>query len=443
MPESNDTIAAIATPSGRGGLGIVRVSGPLSRSVFKALTTQKPKPRLAEFVSFYASDKKIIDKGIALFFKAPASFTGEDIMECQVHGSHIVLNLLLQEIISLGARLASPGEFTERAFLNNKINLLQAEAIADLIDSNSKKAALGAMQSLQGAFSDNVKTLRDKVFNAKALIEAALDFPDEEDVDINTAPAAEDIQTCLNELDMLLKKTEAGRVLDHNPTIAIIGRPNAGKSSIINYLSGMDSAIVSKTPGTTRDIIKEKILMQGYAVTLLDTAGIRETTDEIERAGVDRAQKALNMADILLHVHDINDVKPDENGLIDIPVGMKVITVNNKIDLCSGDKFVHSDNAVYVSAKTGAGMDVLVDRVCRHLDMTGSEEGLVFSRQRHVDVLRVARNYLENAVVDNGLGLEVQAESMRQCLSCFDELTGRTTSDDVLGAIFSQFCIGK
>ena len=279
MTEKNETIAAIATPPGRGGLGVVRVSGKLSSSIFTSLSGHVPEPRVAKYVSFTLSDKTIIDKGIALFFKEPASYTGEDVLECHVHGSRIVLNMLLEEIVSLGARLALPGEFTERAFLNNKIDLVQAEAVADLIDSNSKKAALGALQSLQGVFSNDINRLRDRIFNTKALIEAALDFPEEEDVVIDTHPAAKEIQQCLDILDALLIKAEAGRVLDSNPTIVIVGQPNAGKSSIINYLSGIDSAIVSATPGTTRDVIKEKVLLGGYAVTLLDTAGIRETND--------------------------------------------------------------------------------------------------------------------------------------------------------------------
>ena len=272
MPKNSDTITAIATPPGRGGIGIVRVSGNKTKDIFKALTGSSPNVRLAEFVSFKSSDQKIIDKGIVLYFKAPASYTGEDVMECHAHGSRIVLGMLLEEIISLGARSAIPGEFTERAFLNNKIDLVQAEAIADLIDSNSKKAARSALQSLDGVFSNSIYQLRNRVFNAKALIEAALDFPEEEGIDIDVTPAAKDIRECLQLLNALLIKAESGRVLDQNPTVVIVGRPNAGKSSIINNLSGIDSAIVSKIPGTTRDIIKEKVLIGDYAVTLIDTS---------------------------------------------------------------------------------------------------------------------------------------------------------------------------
>jgi tRNA modification GTPase len=447
MTEKNETIAAIATPPGRGGLGVVRVSGKLSSSIFTSLSGHVPEPRVAKYVSFTLSDKTIIDKGIALFFKEPASYTGEDVLECHVHGSRIVLNMLLEEIVSLGARLALPGEFTERAFLNNKIDLVQAEAVADLIDSNSKKAALGAIQSLQGVFSNDINRLRDRIFNTKALIEAALDFPEEEDVVIDTHPAAKEIQQCLDILDALLIKAEAGRVLDSNPTIVIVGQPNAGKSSIINYLSGIDSAIVSATPGTTRDVIKEKVLLGGYAVTLLDTAGIRETNDEVESAGVERAHTALGLADIVLYVHDNTLGQVDISaGLLDrVAAGAKILVVKNKIDLCDDTSLTNPDSEVFVSAKTGKGMDGLIDAISANLEIDGGEEDLIFSRQRHVDCLRMLSSHLKQVIkdIEDGAGLEVQAESLRQCLSGFDELTGRVTSDDVLGAVFSRFCIGK
>ena len=447
MAKSNDTITAIATPPGRGGLGIVRVSGKKTKEIFKALTGSSPKARLAQFVSFKSSDQNTIDKGIALYFKAPASYTGEDVMECHAHGSRIVLGMLLDEIVSMGARLALPGEFTERAFINNKIDLVQAEAVADLIDSNSKKAARSAMQSLNGVFSDNIKQLREGVFNAKALIEAALDFPDEEDVVVDTLPASREIQACLDKLNDLIMKAEAGRVLDQNPSIVIAGRPNAGKSSILNYLSGIDSAIVSTTPGTTRDVIKEKVLLGDYTVTLFDTAGLRDTDDTVEQAGVDRAHKTLALADIVLCVHDnfLDGTSINIELLEHVSPGAKLVVVRNKIDICGEGEYINSESEVYVSAKTGAGMDRLINIICCHLDTTENEEDMIFSRQRHLDELHRISNNLKRVLSDiaSGAGLEVQAESLRQCLSGFDELTGKTTSDDVLGAVFSKFCIGK
>lgn len=447
MPKNSDTITAIATPSGRGGIGVVRVSGTKTKDIFKALTGLSPKARLVQFVSFKSFDQKTIDKGIALYFKAPASYTGEDVMECHAHGSRIVLGMLLDEILSLGARLALPGEFTERAFINNKIDLLQAEAVADLIDSNSKKAARSAMQSLSGVFSDSVKDLRERVFNAKALIEAALDFPDEEDVVVDTQPASREVKVCLEMLNDLIAKAEAGRVLDQNPSIVIAGRPNAGKSSVLNYLSGFDSAIVSTTPGTTRDVIKEKVLLGDYVVTLFDTAGIRDTEDKVERAGVDRAHKALALADIVLCVHDntLDEASINVELIDHISPGAKIILVRNKIDLCNGRDFINSENEVFVSVKTNAGMDELIETVCCHLEIVENEEDLIFSRQRHIDDLHRISKSLKNVLSDiaSGAGLEVQAEALRQCLTGFDELTGKTTSDDVLGAVFSKFCIGK
>lgn len=446
MIKNSDTIAAIATPTGTGGIGIVRVSGDKTKKIFQLLTGLSPEARIAQFTSFKSSDKRIIDKGIAIYFSSPASYTGEDVMECHAHGSRIVLGMLLDELLLLGARLARPGEFTERAFINGKIDLLQAEAIADLISSKSKKAARGAIQSLSGIFSEKIKDLRNRVFNAKALIEAALDFP-EEDVVIDVLPAPSEIQTCLDILSELTSRARAGRVLDQNPSIVIAGRPNAGKSSILNYLSGFDSAIVTAIPGTTRDVIKQRILLEDYAVTLFDTAGIRETEDKVEQAGIDKANEALASADIVLIVYDntIHDSNSHADFLGHVSSGAKIIVVRNKIDLSNEKDFVNSEREVYVSVKTGTGMDKLVEVICYHLNIVEDEEDLIFSRQRHLEDLHRIIKSLRKVLSDikKGAGLEIQAESLRICLSGFDGLTGETTSDDVLGAVFSKFCIGK
>jgi tRNA modification GTPase len=447
MPENNDTIAAIATPLGRGGIGVIRVSGSRCIAIHEALTSYLPEPRQAKYVSFKSFSQQTIDKGIALYFKAPSSYTGEDVLECQIHGGRVLLGELLDEIISLGARAARPGEFTERAFLNGKMDLVQAEAVADLIDSNSKKAVRSAMQSLDGVFSDSVKQLKTLVFNAKTLLEAALDFPDEEDVDINIDPAIENIEEALTALNALLIKAEAGRVLEQNPTVVIVGLPNAGKSCLINALSGFDSAIVSSTPGTTRDIIREKILLGGFAITLVDTAGIRETSNDIEKEGVERAYKAIGLADIILYVLDNSlDQKVEEDILNKhLSSGAKVITVKNKIDLCNESNFINTDSEIYLSAKTGEGMDSLVEKICSVLDVADNEEDMIFARQRHIDALNLVKVCLQQALsgANSSIGIEVLAESLRQALSGFDEVIGKTTSDDVLGNIFSQFCIGK
>jgi tRNA modification GTPase len=448
MPEQkNDTIVAIATPQGRGGIGVVRVSGPESKNICLLLTSKHPVPRQAQYVSFRSSSKQVIDKGIALFFENPASYTGEDVLECHVHGSRVLLEVLVNEIVSLGARIARPGEFTERAFLNSKMDLVQAEAVADIIDSNSKKAVRSAMQSLDGVFSKNVKQLREQVFNARALIEAALDFPDEEDVDINIEPAIENIENTLCGLKDVLKKAEAGRVLDHNPTVVIVGLPNAGKSCLINILCGYDSAIVSSEAGTTRDIIREKVLLGDFAVTLIDTAGLRETKNDIEKEGVERSYKALAIADIVLCVVDNSITEGlQENVLVEhVSSSAKIIIVKNKIDLCKMINHKNTDKEVYVSAKTGEGIDDLIEKICSTLDISDHDEDIIFARQRHIDALKFVQEHLDQVLVvaKKGGGLEVMAESMRQALSGFDEVTGKTTTDDVLGKVFSQFCIGK
>ena len=447
MPETKDTIAAIATPAGRAGIGVIRVSGEHCIGIYKALTGLSPKPRLATYVSFKSSSNNIIDNGIALYFKGPSSYTGEDVLECHIHGSRIVLNMLLEEIISLGARLALPGEFTERAFLNNKLDLIQAEAVADLIDSHSKKAARSAMQSLNGAFSNSIMQIRDQILNARTLIEAALDFPDEEDVDINIEPAVHNIRDGFASLDQLLLKAEAGRVLVQNPAVVIVGPPNAGKSSIINYLSGVESAIVSATPGTTRDTIRENILLDDYIITLIDTAGLRETGDAIEKEGVDRAYKALNTADIVLYVLDNNSEQTVEQSVLDkhLSPGAKVVIVRNKIDLNLDNGLINTTDEIYVSAKTGMGMDALSKAIHSSLDVVTNEEDLVFARQRHIDALNIVKKRLQSVLsdIENNVGLEVIAESLRQALSGFDELTGKTVPDDILANVFSRFCIGK
>lgn len=447
MPENKDTIVAIATPPGRGGIGIVRISGDKSKEIYSALTGKKPIARQAEYVSFKTSSQEIIDKGIALFFQGPASYTGEDVIECHVHGSRVLLEMLLEEIVFLGARPAKPGEFTERAFLNDKIDLVQAEAVADLIDSNSKKAVRSAMQSLDGVFSKKVNELRELVFTSRALIEAALDFPDEEDVEVDIAPAINNVERALSEVKLLLGKAEAGRVLAHNPTIVIAGLPNAGKSCLINYLSGYDSAIVSPEAGTTRDIIRENVLLGDYAVTLIDTAGLRDTSNAIEKEGVERSIKALKTADIVLYVIDNSvayDLDSDQANKY-IPTETKKVVVKNKIDLSETETFHNTEGVAYISAKTGKGISDLINMVSTMLSLSQNDESIIFARQRHIDALNFVEEQLVQAInaADKNIGLEVLAEPLRQALTGFDDITGRTTADDVLGKVFSQFCIGK
>ena len=447
MPTNKDTIAAIATPPGRSGIGVIRVSGKLSRKIYQALTGIQPKDRHAHHVSFKSSSNQTIDKGISLYFKGPASYTGEDVMECYAHGNRIILGMLLDEIISLGARAALPGEFTERSFLNDKMDLIQAEAVADLIDSNSKKAARSAMQSLDGVFSDDVLDLKEKIINAKALIEATLDFPDEEDIGINTKPALESIKECLGLLNNLLTKTKKGRLLDHAPLIVIVGPPNVGKSTLINFLSGVDSAIVSDTPGTTRDTIKEKILLRDQLVTLVDTAGIHKTNDLIEKEGIERAYKTIKSADLVLYLIDYNTKKRDVEETIKehLSLDVKYILVTNKIDLRKKQDQKNNINENNISAKTGEGIEELVKKISLILDFSIEEEDVVFARQRHIDALNTIRVFLNKAALsmEKKEGLEIVAELLRQSLSVFDEIVGKITTDDILDNIFSRFCIGK
>ena len=448
MPANKDTIVAIATPPGRSGIGVIRVSGKLSSKIYQTLTGRQPKNRYAHHVSFKSSSNQTIDKGISLYFKGPASYTGEDDMECYAHGNRIILGILLDEIISLGARLALPGEFTEKSFLNDKIDLVQAEAVADLIDSNSKKAARSAMQSLDGVFSDSILDLKEKIINATALLEATLDFPDEEDIDINTNPAIENIKECLGLLDSLLNKAKKGRLLDHAPLIVIAGPPNVGKSTLINFLSGFDSAIVSDTPGTTRDIIKEKVLLRDQLVTLIDTAGIHKTNNTIEKEGIERAYKTIKSADLVLYLIDYNTNKADTAETLKelLPLGVKHILVTNKIDLCKKREQKNNINKNSISAKTGEGVEELVEKISSILDFSIEDEGdVVFARQRHVDALNTIRVFLNEAAIsiEKKEGLEIVAELLRQSISVFDEIVGKTTTDDILDNIFSRFCIGK
>ena len=445
MPSNKDTITAIATPPGRSGIGVIRISGKKSKKIYKSLTGKEPVNRQARYTSFRSSSNNLLDKGISIFFKNPTSYTGEDIVECYLHGNRMILDMLLEEIIALGARLALPGEFTERAFLNNKIDLVQAEAVADLIDSNSKKAVRSAMQSLQGVFSENIMQLKEKTIHAKALIEAYLDFPDEEDINVNTCPAKEKIKECLELLDNTLVKTKRGRMLNHTPLIVIAGPPNAGKSTLINFLSGSDSSITSEHPGTTRDAIRETVLLSDQLVTLVDTAGLRRTNDQVEKEGVERTYKAIQSADIILYLIDSTDAG---NGNTEIrrhlPEGANYMHVRNKIDLCN-KKDNQDDKNWNISAKTGEGIEELVKEIQRILDFTTEDEDIIFARQRHVDAIKRIRSLLKESLlsIEKQAGLEIVAEPLRESLLIFDEIIGKTTTDDILENIFSRFCIGK
>lgn len=442
-----DTICAVATPPGAGGLGIVRVSGPAVPAVCEALIGRVPAPRLATLASFRAADGSVIDSGIVLYFPAPHSFTGEDVLELQGHGGAYVLRRVLSRVMELGARGARPGEFSERAFLNDKIDLVQAEAIADLIESGTDAAARAAQRSLQGEFSRRVRQLQETLTGLRVFVEAAIDFPDEEIDFLAESDVLERTALAQQELTDLLGSARQGRLLRDGIVLAIVGRPNAGKSSLLNALSGQDSAIVTDIPGTTRDVLREMIDLDGIPVHLADTAGIRETEDLIEAEGVRRAREALSGADIVLLVEDARSPDDDVAGLLlEAPDHATVIRVGNKIDLLEpGAEPAPAPDRAWISAKTGAGLDSLRARIREAVGASDQAEGNFSARQRHVDALKRAGAHLEagrREMNQSGSG-ELLAEELRLAQAALGEITGEMLADDLLGEIFSSFCIGK
>lgn len=448
---SHDTIAAVATPAGRGGIGVIRISGPGTRQIAEGLLGSLPPPREACLSSFRDEDGTVLDQGIALFFPAPRSFTGEDVLELHGHGGPVVLDLVLSRSLRLGARAARPGEFSERAFLNGKLDLAQAEAVADLIDSGSEAAARSALRTLQGAFSRDVHELVDAITRVRTELEAAIDFSDE-DIELPTVQRLGDELTGIDrQVAELLANANQGRVLREGIQIVIAGRPNAGKSSLLNALAGQDSAIVGETPGTTRDVIREHIQIDGMPVHVLDTAGLRETEEAVESEGVRRARAAMDQADrILLVVDDSEGVDEDEivSILSELPDGVARTVVRNKIDVRDGAP-QHIDTRCYkevaLSARTGAGLDLLREHLKQQAGYQGDTEGGYLARRRHLDAIDRARDHVANARdrLQQGEGLELPAEDLRQAQLALGEITGEVSSDELLGHIFAGFCIGK
>ena len=447
---STDTIAAVSTPPGRGGIGIVRISGPATAAIAEALIGHLPSPRSAQYCAFRDDATRVIDRGVALYFPAPASFTGEDVLELQGHGGPVVMDMLLAATLARGARPARPGEFSERAFLNGRIDLSQAEAVADLIDSGSRAAARSAMRSLDGAFSEQVQALAAALTEVRALIEACIDFPEEE-VDFLSDPQ---LQQRLNSLRSRLAEIRAGAgrgvLLKEGVRVVLAGQPNVGKSSLMNLLAGRDSAIVTDIPGTTRDIIREHIQLDGLPLHVIDTAGIRAPGDAVEEHGVQRAWDAIESADALLLVID------DRTGLADAdreilartPAGVSRIVVNNKIDLSGarpGALRKGEEVHVRLSATTGAGIEALESSLKECVGYELAEEGAFMARRRHLDALERTQTAVDAAheVLRRHRAGELAAEELRQAQQAVGEITGEVTSDDILGEIFSRFCIGK
>ncbi|MBK1645028.1 tRNA uridine-5-carboxymethylaminomethyl(34) synthesis GTPase MnmE [Thiocapsa imhoffii] len=442
-----ETIVAVATPPGMGGVGVVRISGPGARDIATNLVGRLPKPRLATLCVFRDAAGDFIDQGLALFFPGPHSFTGEDVLELQGHGGPVVMDLLLQRCLESGARLARAGEFTERAFLNGKLDLAQAEAVADLIESTSALGARLAGRSLQGVFSEKIETLREHLMRVRAFLEATLDFPDEE-LDL---PAdfglAEDLRDLLAQTQAILDQAHQGCVIREGLAIVLAGPPNAGKSSLLNALAGQDAAIVTPIPGTTRDPLKLDIRIDGLPLRIVDTAGLRHSEDLVEQEGVRRAQAQLGDAELVLWVRDVTQA-PDSLTRDSLPPGVPVIRIINKIDLMGTAPHVQERDGgtqIALSVKTGAGLDLLRSHLKERAGVTALGEGAFVARRRHLDALRRAVAHLEAArsTLEHGSGPELVAEDLLRAATCLGEITGQVTSEDLLGSIFSTFCIGK
>lgn len=438
-----DTIVALATPAGRGGIGVIRISGSHVPDIAHILLGQLPKPRWATFSDFVDSDGELLDQGIALYFPAPHSFTGEDVLELQGHGGPVVMDLLLNAVLKLDARLARPGEFSERAFLNGKMDLAQAEAIADLIDSASTQAARCALRSLQGEFSACIQSLIEQLIGLRIYIEAGIDFVDEEIDLLADGLVVEKMAKLVNNLDAILDKAQQGYLLKEGMRIVLVGEPNVGKSSLLNCLAGRDTAIVTPKPGTTRDVVHEQIQLDGMPLHIIDTAGLRETKDIVEQEGIRRTKLALKQADVVILLLD--DRYPSDNVhsnlLAEMPIAPLII--RNKIDLSGHSAGMSATRVLYLSAKTREGIESLKAYLKEKMGLHSSE-GNFMARRRHLDALQRARTALTTGLNHaHAYHNELLAEELRQAQQALNEITGEFSTEDLLGQIFSTFCIGK
>ncbi len=450
-----ETIVAQATAPGRGGIGILRVSGPLATKVAQAILGKCPKPRMADYLPFKDADGTILDQGIVLYFKSPNSFTGEDVLELQGHGGQVVLDLLLKRILQIdGIRLARPGEFSEQAFLNDKLDLAQAEAIADLIDATSEQAVRSALKSLQGEFSKKVNTLVDSVIYLRTYVEASIDFPDEEIDFLADGKIEANLRGIINQLEDVRSEAKQGSILREGMKVVIAGRPNAGKSSLLNVLAGREAAIVTDIAGTTRDVLREHIHIDGMPLHIIDTAGLRDATDEVERIGISRAWTEIEQADRIILMLDSSDPesadlsKVRSEFLAKLPSTLPVTIVRNKIDL-NGEQASESEQGGYqmisLSAQTHDGVQLLREHLKQAMGFQTGMEGGFLARRRHLDALDKAAEHLQIGLVQltEFHAGELLAEELRLVQSYLSEITGQFTSDDLLGNIFSSFCIGK
>ncbi|WP_162045243.1 tRNA uridine-5-carboxymethylaminomethyl(34) synthesis GTPase MnmE [Vibrio taketomensis] len=452
---TTDTIVAQATAPGRGGVGIIRVSGPLAEKVALEVTGKTLRPRYAEYLPFSDEAGNQLDQGIALYFPNPHSFTGEDVLELQGHGGPVVMDMLIKRILKIdGIRTARPGEFSERAFLNDKLDLAQAEAIADLIDASSEEAAKSALQSLQGAFSQRINTLVESLIHLRIYVEAAIDFPEEEIDFLADGKVSADLQAIIDNLDAVRKEANQGAIMREGMKVVIAGRPNAGKSSLLNALSGKESAIVTDIAGTTRDVLREHIHIDGMPLHIIDTAGLRDASDEVEKIGIERAWDEIAQADRVLFMvdgttteaTDPKEIWPDFVDRLPDSIGMTVI--RNKADQTGeelGICHVNSPTLIRLSAKTGAGVDALRSHLKECMGFAGGHEGGFMARRRHLEALERASEHLDigQQQLEGYMAGEILAEELRIAQQHLNEITGEFSSDDLLGRIFSSFCIGK
>ena len=446
MPPKPDSIAAIATAPGRGGIGVVRVSGHDLAALAHNMVGKTLTPRLATYASFVDAQGQILDQGFVLFFPAPQSYTGEDVLEFQGHGGVAVLQLVLQRCLELGARLAQPGEFTQRAFLNNKLDLAQAESVADLIAATTSQSARSAMRSLQGEFSQAIHHLVKQLIHLRMLVEAMLDFPEEEIGVLDIGRRDEQLKQLQQQLEHILNLAQQGSLLRQGAHIVLVGQPNVGKSSLLNCLSKEDVALVSAIPGTTRDVLRQAIQIRGVPLHIVDTAGLRESQDEVEQMGMARTHRAVEKADAILIVMDSTVTAQAENKKIlnVLPPHIPRLYIHNKVDLlgrAAGEETLDEETHIYLSAKTGAGIERLQEKI---LTLIGwqQEAGVFMARERHLVALRAARNHLQAATRVIQFS-ELLAEELRLAQETLNSITGEFNADDLLGEIFSSFCIGK
>ncbi|MGK4329888.1 tRNA uridine-5-carboxymethylaminomethyl(34) synthesis GTPase MnmE [Lonsdalea quercina] len=450
-----DTIVAQATPPGRGGVGILRISGSAASAVAQAVLGRLPRPRYADYLPFMDADGSVLDQGIALWFPNPNSFTGEDVLELQGHGGPVILDLLLKRILTLpGVRIARPGEFSERAFLNDKLDLAQAEAIADLIDASSEQAARSAVNSLQGVFSSRIHQLVEALTHLRIYVEAAIDFPDEEIDFLSDGKVEAQLNAVIADLNGVRAEARQGSLLREGMKVVIAGRPNAGKSSLLNALAGREAAIVTDIAGTTRDVLREHIHIDGMPLHIIDTAGLRDANDEVERIGIERAWQEIEQADRVLFMVDGTTTEASEPAALwpefmaRLPKTLPITVVRNKADITGetlGIEDVSTHSLIRLSARTGEGVDLLRNHLKESMGFTSSTESGFLARRRHLQALERAAEHLEQGrdqLVSAYAG-ELLAEELRLSQQALSEITGEFTSDDLLGRIFSSFCIGK